>query len=141
MSIETILYSILSPVFGVELYPVRHPDPEGVDTDVAKLYAVFSKIGGRIFSTLEGDDSLRRPRMQISIYGIDFDAVSAKEYAVNAAMDTANVVASQAVDDGNDPLSVVGSLPSIAVGVPIDGYESDTKRFVKHMEFYCWSAG
>ena len=141
MSIETTLYSILSPVFGTELYPVRHPDPEGVDTDVAKLYAVFTKVGGRTFSTLEGDDSLRRPRMQISIYGIDFDTVLAKEAAVNAAMDAANVVASQAVDAGEDPLSKTGSLPNTAQGVPVDGYESDTKRFAKHMEFYCWSAG
>ena len=138
MSIESKLYAILSSTFGTELYPVVHPDPDGTSSEVAELYAIFVKAGGRTFPTMEGDSNLRRPRMQISIYGINFDNVVAKEAAVIAAMAAANAVASAAIALGNDPLTATGSLPNIAVGVPVDGYESDTKRFVKHLEFYVW---
>ena len=139
MSIEEKLYSILSPVFGTEIYPVIHPDPEGTETDVAELYAITHKVGGQVYNTLKGTAALRRPRMQISIYGINFDNVVVKEQAVIAAMDAANDVASQAIDDRNDPLTVEGSLPNTEVGVPIDDYEKDTKRFVKILEYYCWA--
>ena len=139
MSIESVFYSILSPVFETELYPVVHPDPDGTNSEVAELYAVFFKVGGQTFGTLEGDADIRRPRMQISIYGVNFDDVVAKEEAVIAAMKTANTVASAAVEAGDDPLTETGSLPNRIIGVSIDGYEKDTKRFVKTLEYYVWS--
>jgi hypothetical protein len=138
MSIESTLYSILQPIFVDELYPVVHPDPDGLESEVAALYAVYLKVGGAVFSNLKQDGNLTRPRIQISIYGIDFDEVGAKEAAVVSAMTAANLAASVAIKSRLDPLTVVGALPNSAIGVPIDGYEKDTKRYVKHLEFYCW---
>ena len=129
-------YSILQPVFGDELYRIVHPDPDG--REVATLYAVFSKVGGSVFGDLEGDGNLRRPRMQLSIYGIDSDEVDVKEALVIAAMEAANLAANEAVAARIDPLTATGALPNRAMGDSIEGYEKDTKRFVKHMEYYCW---
>lgn len=136
MSIESVLYGILGPVFGTEFYPVTHPDPDG--TEVATLYGIYLKVGGGVINKLDGTDDLTRPRMQISIYGIDSDAVIAKEAAVIAAMKTANDLSNAATDVNVDPFSITGALPNVMIGVPVDGYEKDTKRFVKHLEFYCW---
>ena len=139
MSVEVKLQGILDDVFGTEVYPVQHPDPDGKESDVAELYAITATVGGSSTSGLEGDAELRKFRMSVSIYGIDFANVLAKSQATLAAMDTANIVGSQAVDNGNDPLTVEGSLPNNIIGVPIDNYENQTKRFVKILEFYIWA--
>lgn len=139
MSVESKLYSILSSTFSNELYPVVHPDPDGTETEVAQLYAIFAKVGGAAFNTLNGTGDLERPRIQISIYGINFDDVITKEAAVKVAMKIANTVSSQAIDAGNDPFETTGALPNIQVSVPSHGYESDTKRFYSHLEFYVWA--
>lgn len=136
MSISTKLYSILQPVFGNEIYPVVHPDPDG--NDVSDLYAIYSTVGGQSFNSLQNTDSLQRPRMQVSIYGINFDDVNTKEVATVLAMNAANIVANAAIKNKQNPLTVTGALPNVLIGLPIDGYEKDTKRFVKHLEFYCW---
>ena len=138
MSMESKIYELLQPIFGDEVYPVIHPDPDGDQTEVATLYAIYSVVGGSTFGRLEGDSDLSRPRVQISIYGINFDNVVAKATSVIAAMRTANDVGNAAVDNGDDALIEVGSLPNNILGVPIDGYERDTKRFVKHLEYYVW---
>lgn len=137
MSIESVLTTILSSTFDDEFYHVVHPDPEA--SDVATLYAVFLKVGGQTFNKLEGTDDLTKPRMQVSIYGIDSDEVLIKEAAVIAAMKTANGLANTAIQTQVDPFSVTGALPNTMIGVPVDDYEKDTKRFVKHLEFYCWN--
>ena len=138
MSVEAQFYSILSSIFGSELYPVAHPDPDGTDSEVAELFAVFFKVGGTVYSSLEGDADLRRPRIQLSIYGINYDNVVSKEQAVITAMKNANIAASAASALGNDPLASAGCLVNKIVGVAIDGYEKDTKRFSKTLEYYCW---
>ena len=139
MSMESVLHGLLEPVFGTEIYPVVHPDPDGTQTEVATLYAIYTVVGGSTFGRLEGDSDLTRPRVQISIYGINFDNTLAKASAVRVAMQAANAVASTAIDNGDDPLTEVGSLPNTILGVPMDGYEKDTKRFVKHLEYYVWT--
>ena len=139
MSMESVLHGLLEAVFGTEIYPVVHPDPDGNQTEVATLYAIYTVVGGSTFGRLEGDSDLTRPRVQISIYGINFDNTLAKSSAVRVAMQAANAVASTAIDNGDDPLMEVGSLPNSILGVPIDGYEKDTKRFVKHLEYYVWT--
>jgi hypothetical protein len=136
MSVSTKLYAILQSIFNGELYPVVHPDPDG--TEVADLYAIFLKVGGQSFNNIKNTDSLQRPRMQISIYGIDFDVVEAKELAVVAAMQTANIAANTAVKNKTNPLTTTGALPNSLIGTPVDGFEKDTKRFVKHLDYYCW---
>lgn len=133
------IYTILQPIFGNELYPVVHPDPDGLESSVADLYAIYLQVGGNLFLTLKNTDDLERQRIQVSIYGIDFNIVKSKSYAVKAAMKTANAVASQAVANRLDPLSVTGSLPNSMIHPGIDDYEANTKRFVKHLEFYCWA--
>jgi len=138
MSVESRLHSILYPVFGTELYPIVHPDPDGTESEVSALYAIYIKVGGAKFHTLEGNTDISRPRMQISIYSVDFDEMLTKEAAVVAAMNAANIAASVAVDSGLDPLVVEGSLPNIAISVPTHGRESDTDRFYSHMEYYVW---
>ena len=138
MSMESKIHDLLEPVFGEEIYPVIHPDSEGSHTDVAALYAIYSVVGGSSFGRLEGDSDLTRPRIQISIYGINFDNVVAKTNSVISTMRVANEVGSVAVVNGDDPLTEAGSLANNILGVPIDGYERDTKRFVKHLEYYVW---
>lgn len=138
MSMESVLHGLLEPVFGNEIYPVVHPDPDGDQTEVATLYAIYTVVGGSTFGRLEGDSDLARPRVQISIYGINFDNTLAKASAVRVVMQAANEAANAAIANGDDPLTEVGSLPNIILGVPMDGYEKDTKRFVKRLEYYVW---
>lgn len=138
MIIEETIYSILGPVFAGELYPVVHPDPEGTQGDVAKLYAIYFKVGGVSFDKLTGDGTISRVRMQVSIYGIDFGEVVRYENLTCAAMTAANTIASQAVDARIDQLTAPGALPCMSVAVPTHGYEHFTKRFVSTVEFYCW---
>ena len=138
MSIESVLHSIIQPVFGDEVYPVVHPDPDGTEAEVAALYAIYFKVGGQTFSSLDGTGTLSRVRFQISIYGIDFNEVGAKEISLKAAMKTANDIADEAIDERKDPLTTPGALSNILMSVPSDGYEKDTKRYVKRLEYYCW---
>lgn len=134
MYIEEALYSVLEPVFGNEIYPVRHPDPDGLISSVSDLFAIYTKIGGQSYNTFEGDSGLSRVRMQISIYSVDYDRLKIKEREVNAAMQAANEFSKTSLDKYNE----AGSLVNVSTSVPTDGYESDTKRFYIHMDFYCW---
>jgi len=138
VTVEEKIAAILTPVFGDELYPVVHPDPDGLENSVSNLYAVYTKIGGRRFGSLEGDGSLRRTRVQVSIYSTSYGELKAKESEIEAAMLAANVLAGQTIDAGNDPLEVLLALPNVAVAEPTDDYEPDTKRFALHSEWYCW---
>lgn len=138
MTIEEKITAILVPVFGDELYPVVHPDPDGLINSVSDLYAIYTKIGGRRFGTLEGDISLCRPRIQISIYSISFAELIEKETAVDAAMQAANALANQCITDGIDSLEVLEALPNNSVTEPTYGHEEDTKRHFIHLEYYAW---
>ena len=142
MTVEEKFAAILTPVFGDELYPVVHPDPDGLESSVSNLYAIYVKIGGRRFGSLEGDGNLRRTRVQVSIYASmypnGYADIKAKEAELEAAMLAANTLASQCVDSGTDPLEVLLALPNVAVAEPTDDYEPDTKRFVLHSEWYAW---
>lgn len=83
---------------------------------------------------MAGDTGLSRVRIQISIYSIDYTELKIKESQVNLAMQVANELA----DSSLDPYSTLGALKNVSSTVPIDGYESDSKRFCTHMDFYCW---
>jgi len=133
------IYTILQPIFGDEIYPIVHPDPDGKLNSVANLYAIYSQVGGRSFTTLKNTDDLTRQRMQVSIYGTVYNDVKSKVSYVKNAMKAANAAASAAVASRTDPLTATGSLPNSPIGDGIDDYESDTDRFVKHLEYYCWS--
>lgn len=134
MRVEELLYSVLQPVFGDELYPVRHPDPDGLSDSVSTLFAIYTKIGGQSFNTMAGDTGLSRVRIQISIYAIDYTQLKQKETEVNTAMQAAN----ESADSLLDPYNTLGVLKNVSTDVPNDGYEEDTKRFCTHMDFYCW---
>lgn len=134
MRVEELLYSVLQPVFGDELYPVRHPDPDGLSDSVSTLFAIYTKIGGQSFNTMTGDTGLSRIRIQISIYSIDYTQLKQKETEVNTAMQVANELADVSID----PYNTLGVLKNVSSTVPIDGYEADSKRFCTHMDFYCW---
>lgn len=133
------IYTILQPIFGDELYPLVHPDPNGEINSVANLYAIYAQVGGTAFNTLKNTDYLTRQRIQVSIYGTSYNDVRLKSSYVKNAMKAANAAASAAVASRIDPLTATGSLPNSAIGDGIDDYESNTKRFVKHLEYYCWS--
>ena len=136
MTIETQIYSILTSVFDGEIYPVVHPDPDG--SEVADLFAIYLIVGGSIFQTIKKDSNLRRPRVQISIYGIDYDVVSLYSVNVISKMNESNLTSIESIKNNIDPLTISACLPNTLIGEPIDGYEKDTKRYVKHLEFYCW---
>ena len=139
MSFESIVYGVLSPVFGTEVYPIVHPDPDGKISDVASIYAIYHKIGGVSFNKLDGDSDMSRPLLQVSIYSIDFDVMLSYEQATATAMRAASLVSSAAVDAHVDPMTVSGGLPNVSASVPTHGYEADSKRFYSHMQFRCWA--
>ena len=138
MSLSKSLNSILGPIFDEEFYPVVHPDPEGKAADVVITYGIYNIVGGATFVTLEGVDDLVRPRVQISIYAIDYDDLKAKEVLVAEAMKTANTITVTAIENREDPFAAEGGLVNVLISVPTDGFEKDTKRFYSHSEFYCW---
>lgn len=138
MIIEQKINTVLSSVFNGELYPVRHPDPDGTESEVAKTFAVYIKIGGRSLQNLKGDTDLSKPRIQVSIYSIDYDELKEKEQAVNDAMKAANDTFLALKETGEDFGEVANAIPNFSSSVPTDGFEADTKRYYLHMEFYCW---
>lgn len=137
--LENQLTTILTPVFGNEIYPIVHPDPDGLIASVANFFGVFTIVGGQSFNKLDGDADLSRVRVQISVYSIDYTEFKAKQKAVSDAMIAANLLASQCVDSRTDQFGVAGALANVSGGVPAEGREADTRRFFSHSEFYCWS--
>lgn len=141
MDFKETLNLILTPVFGNEIYPIVHPDPDGKLGSVSDLYAVYTIIGGVSFNVLEGNADLSRPRLQISIYSVDYTDLCFKIQALNEAMNAANDLASQCVDNKIDFAEVIGALPNVSTSVPTEGFEEDTRRFYTHLEYYCWNRG
>lgn len=137
--LETQLSTVLVPVFGNEIYPIVHPDPDGTSSEVASLYAIYTVIGGQSFNKLDGDSGTNRVKIQISIYSIDYSDMKIKQNNVDAAMKAANLLASNAVESQTDHYQIAGAIANVSVSVPIESFETDTKRFYTHMEFYCWS--
>ena len=138
MRVDEQLYSVLQPVFGDELYPVRYPDPDGLETSTVTLFGVYSKVGGESLTTLDGRMSLNRIRMQVSIYSIDYETLKLKERAVINAMQTANTAATTLSFTGDLPHDTLGVILNIPANIPVDGYEEDSKRFCSHLDYYCW---
>jgi hypothetical protein len=123
-------------VFGGELYYIQHPDPAGTATQVAQTYGVFTIVGGESNQNLEGDIEANKPRVQISVYAIDSADLVAKVAAINAAM-----LAAATLAQTYDPATYPAALFNYSSSVPVDGYESETKRFYSHLDFYCWLNG
>lgn len=134
--LEEQLTTILTPIFGDEIYPVGHPDPDGLIASVANTFAVFTVIGGQSFNKLDGDAGISRVRLQISIYAMDYTEFKAKQRATSAAMVAANVLAKQYVGTATDVFGVSGALVNVSSTVPTEGKEQDTKRFYCHSDFY-----
>ena len=141
MNFEDTLGTILTTVFGNEVYPIVHPDPDGKKKSVSDLYAIYSIVGGASFNKLTGDTGLSRPRVQVSIYSIDYSDMKIKQRLLDVAMQNANLIASQCVDNQVDFTTVLGALPNISVTVPSEDFELNTKRYFLHAEYYCWSKG
>lgn len=137
--LEEQLTTILTPIFGDEIYPIAHPDPDGTLGSVANLYGIFSVIGGQSFNKLDGDTGVARVRVQISTYSIDYTEFKATQKAINAAMIAANKLASDCVDTEADVYETVGALANVSTTIPHENKEPDTKRFYAHNEFYCWT--
>lgn len=130
MTIQRKIDAILSPVFDGRLYYIQHPDPDG--SEVAETFSIFSVVGGECFENLEGDMGAARPRVQVSIYTIDSTILTAKVKEVNDAMSAASILAQT-----NDPDTTETALLNYSSSVPVDGYETETRRFYSHMDFYC----
>lgn len=141
ISPEEKVGNILATIFGNEVYPVVHPDPDGLTESVTTTFAIYSKVGGYSFNKLDGDAGMSRVRMQVSVYAPTYGELKDKEQAVNDAMEAANTVASQAVDSGLDPFEIDNAFSNISATVPTDGYDYDTKRFYLHMEYYTFQRG
>ena len=137
--LEEQITTILTPICGDELYPIGHPDPDGLIASVSDTFAIFTVIGGQSFNKLDGDAGISRVRLQISIYAVDYTEFKATQRAVSAAMVAANEVAKTCVDTQTDPFATVGALVNVSSTVPTEGKEMDTKRFYCHMDFYVWS--
>ncbi len=122
MLAEQGIHSVLATVSGCQFWPVQLPDPDGSVPDV---FGIYSKVGGNSFNSLDGDLGFSRVRMQVSVYTTSYPALKTIESAVNTAMQAANLA---------------GTLVNVISAVPIDGYETDSRRYFCHMDFYCWAA-
>lgn len=138
--LEEQLTTILTPICGNELYPIGHPDPDGLISSVSDTFTIFTVVGGQSFNVLEGDLDISRVRLQISTYAMDYTEFKAKQRAIAAAMQAANVLANGCIASHEDVYSKVGALKNVSVTVPTEGKEQDTKRFYCHAEYYCWIA-
>lgn len=141
MNFEDTLGTILTGALGSEVYPIVHPDPDGELGSVSDTYSVYTIVGGASFNKLTGDTGLSRPRVQISVYSVDYSDMKIKLRQLDAAMQAANLLASQCVDNQVSFDTVLGALPNVSVTVPLEGFEQDTKRYFVHAEYYCWSKG
>jgi hypothetical protein len=137
--LENQLNTVLTSVFGNEIYPISHPDIIGDVDSVTNMFAVWSIVGGQSFNKLDGDSDMSRPRVQVSIYSNDYTEMKAAQRSTDVAMQAANLLASQSVDAHTDSFEVVGAISNVSVGVAQEGREDDTRRFFCHNEYYCWS--
>jgi len=135
MIVEQKIQAILETVSGCTFY---EDGPDSCIAATTPIFGTFTKVGGEDFNNLEGDIDTSRPRIQISLYAINRGDRAVYELAVSAAMKTANTLANNAVDAGLDAFTTVGALPNISVSVPVHGRDPETRRFLSHMDFYCW---
>jgi hypothetical protein len=129
ISLQQKIDAILSSIFSGELYYIEHPDPTG--SEVTQTYAIFTIVGGASFQNLEGDIEANKPRVQISIYAIDNSVLVDKVAAVNTAMKAAAVLAQT-----SNPDTTETALFNYSSSVPVDGRETETRRFYSHMDFH-----
>jgi hypothetical protein len=134
--LEEQLTTILTPICGDELYPIGHPDPDGEYASVATSFTIFTVVGGQSYNNLEGDAGISRVRLQISIYAMDYTEFKVLQRAINAAMQAANLLAT---NSGATYYDVVGAIKNVSTTVPTEGKEPDTKRFYAHMDYYVWT--
>lgn len=139
IALENQLNTIFRPIFGDEVYPIVHPDMDGLSDSVTNTYCVWSLNGGTTFEGLEGTANLARVRVQVAIYTTDYSQMKTASKAVIAAMDTANTQASANIDNHIDHFNTSGSLINTLIAPPDEGIESDTKRFFAFVSFYCWT--
>ena len=139
IALENQLDTILRPTFGDEVYPIVHPDMDGLCDSVTDTFCVWSLSGGSIFDGLAGYADLMRVRVQISIYANTFSLMKTAQRAVMTAMNNANTQASNNMDVGTDFFNTAGSLPNTLISPPDEGREVDTKRFYTLISFYCWT--
>jgi len=137
--LENQINTILTPVFGDEIYPIVHPDPDGLTSSVSNMYGAWTIVGGQTYSGLAGSDSLSRVRVQVSVYSIDYTEFKATTNSVIDAMNTANELANQNIEASVDHYNVAGALSNVIIAPPQEGFEEDTRRFFSHSEFYVWS--
>lgn len=138
MIIEEKMAAILSPVFNGDIFPVKLKEPDITRIGASGTYAIFLKVGGEDFSGIAGDLGISRPRIQISIYTIEYGELKRLEKAVNDVMKAANDIYNAAIGTCLDPSEVEGALPNVSVSIPIDADEPETDRYGIHMDFYCW---
>ena len=137
--LENQLNTVLSPIFGNEIYPIAHPDIVGDADSVTNMFGIWSIVGGQSFNQLEGDNPISRVRVQISIYSLDYTELKSTQKAVSDAMIAANLLASQCVDAGTDGFEVEGAISNVSTAVAVEGREDDTRRYFSHQDFYCWA--
>lgn len=139
IALEDQLNTIFKPIFGDEVYPIVHPDMDGLSDSVTNTYCVWSLSGGTTFEGLEGTAKLARVRVQVSIYATDYSQMKIASKAVIDSMDVANAQASENIDNRINHFNVSGSLVNTLIAPPDEGIESDTKRFFAFVSFYCWA--
>jgi hypothetical protein len=139
--LENQLNTVLTSVFGTEIYPIVHPDITGDTDSVTNMFGIWSIIGGQSFNKLEGNTDLSKVRVQISIYSNDYTELKTTQKAVNTAMQAANTLASSYVGTITDSFEVAGALNNVRISVPVEGREEDTRRFFSHDDYYIWQRG
>lgn len=139
--LENQINTILTPIFGNEIYPIAHPDITGDVDSVTNMFGIWMIVGGKSIQKLEGDIELSRVRVQISIYSTDYTELKATQRAVSDAMLAANTLASQCVDNQIDQFEVEGALSNVSNSVPNEGREEDTRRFYSMVDYHVWARG
>lgn len=140
MNIKGRVYFVLAPVFGDDLYRGFLPDKDAERlAKTGGAFGVLSTVGGQSYQSIEGDIDLTQPRVQLSIFTTSEADRERLQAAVDAVMKTANQAALTTLQTGGDPLATDGAILNYSPSVPVDGYDSETRRYYVHMDFICWS--
>ena len=139
MTAKEGIYKVLSNIFNGELYPVHHPDPDGLYNSVSDDFAIYTKVGENTFNTLIGVTAEKQVRIQVSIYSVNHDKNEQLVTFMNQAMIAANDVFIAAHELGNDPYETEGALANRPIPGSFDDFDNESRRFVTHSDFYVWS--
>lgn len=114
MTVESVLYDLLSPLVDGEFYPDVAQDPQ-------LPYGTYQQVGGQSIGFLDLTvPSKRNARFQIVYWS------------------ATRLQASDLIRQAHDLLIADASLQATALGEAVSVYEEDTRRYGARQDFSVW---